>query len=258
MTQVPDRARPMDEVEDALAPSDVLRVVLVEDHRMVREVLALACLTCPGIEVVGEAENGFAAIEAILRLRPDVVLLDLSLPLLDGFQVLARLRGEPTPPKVLVVSGTEEPSAILECFRLGADGFVQKSAAADDVVAALRAVADGNNAFGLGTRRIARLELRERARRAREARRVSEELSPREREVLVLITEGLSTRRTAHHLGISERTVEAHIRSLYRKLGVRTRVQALYRATQLGLVLPAKDGDTLRRLDGPAATGTAP
>lgn len=212
-----------------------VRVVVVDDHPLIRDVVKFACSARDDVRVVGEAADGPAALEVCERVRPDVVLLDLGLPGIDGLEVMRRLREAARGERVLVLSGRDDPEAVLEAIRAGASGFLEKTASLDRVVGAIAAVAAGADAFPDDVRRRASDHLADVADRARRGAAAASTLTRRERQVLDLVAEGLTSRQIAVRLGVSERTVETHVGSLYGKLGVRTRVQAVTRAAALGL-----------------------
>jgi len=219
-----------------MAAPNPLRVLIVDDHPMVRQIVRLACGQHPDMVVVGEAADGVEALERCRALHPDLIVLDLLLPRMHGLEVAAQLRAEGSKAKILVLTAVEDKAAVFEALRAGASGYVEKSAPVEEIAASIAAVAGGTRVFSLEQERRAQEHLGEFARKARDTARVLALLTPREREVLSLIAEGLPTKQIAARLGVSERTAETHIRKIYRKLEVRTRVQALYRAAGLGLV----------------------
>jgi DNA-binding NarL/FixJ family response regulator len=217
------------------------RVVVVDDHPLIRGLIREACDESPDLAVVGEAADGVEALRLISDARPDVVVLDLLLRGVDGLEVMRGMTEGGLSARVLVVSGSTDPASVFEAIRLGAMGFLEESAGVDQVVAAIREVALGHEVFSPDIDRRAYVALSERARRARDAWLVGSKLTPREREVLAMIVDGLTSRQMASRLHRSERTVETHTANLYRKLGVGTRVQAVRRAAALGLVDLAVD-----------------
>jgi DNA-binding NarL/FixJ family response regulator len=225
-----------------------VRVLIVDDHPMVREVVAMGCSRRPSLEVVGQAGDGIEALEQCECLRPDVVVLDLGLPGMDGFKVLARIRDRFPATKVMILSGRDDRSAVFESVRLGAHGYLVKTGLVAEIASAVEAVARGTEVFSVHQQQALHAELGDRIRRARRSASLLGELTRREREVLRHLVMGLNTRTTADRLGISQRTVEAHLRGLYRKLGVRNRVQAVRQAADLGLVdvaePPGEDEDS--------------
>ncbi|MGI8479851.1 MAG: LuxR C-terminal-related transcriptional regulator [Gaiellaceae bacterium] len=210
------------------------RAVVAAAHPAVRGVLELACRQA-GIGVVDRADTAAAAIEACRGQRPEILVLDLDLPDDDGFHVLIEL-GEERPSAVLVLADRAEGDRVLRALQLGAGGFVTKADGLRDLAETIRRVLAGERAMSPALERDAIRSLGEMARRAREGADVAALLTRRERQVLDLLGGGLTIGQIASNLGISPRTVETHVAKLYRKLGVRTRVQAISRAATLGLV----------------------
>jgi DNA-binding NarL/FixJ family response regulator len=202
------------------------RILLVDDHPLTRSALA-GLLQQHGFEVVGEAADGEQAIERAGRLRPDLILLDLSMPGLDGLSALPRLR-EAAPDcevVVLTASGTEEN--LLGAIRGGAAGYLLKSEPPARIVDFLRGAANGEAALsGVVARRLLE-QVREGSRGTGVPDEIASALSARELEVLLLLDEHLGTEEIAKRLFISEHTVRSHVKSLLRKLGVSSRREAL-------------------------------
>ena len=215
-----------------------IRVLVVDDQLMVRAGIAAIVDAEPDLEVVGEAADGEAALGLAARLRPDVVLMDIRMPGMDGLTATARLTAEPGP-RVLVLTTFHQDAYVFEALRAGASGFVLKDTRPADLLAAIRLVAGGEallspavtrrliEAFAAGT--VV-------APAAPDPRLAG--LTPREREVLVHIATGLSNAEIGAALGITTGTVKAHVYALLAKLGVRDRVQATIAAYDLGLVRP--------------------
>ena len=198
----------------------MIRVLLVDDHPVVRQGLAALLSVQDDITVVGEASDGQMAIQLAGELNPDVVLLDLKLPGMDGVQVLAQLPGEPREPReprVLILTSATEPAWAERAMRAGASGVVYKDIDPDALVRAIRSVHDGN--VLLAARAAGSL-------RERGPYGSVDSLTPREREVLTLIADGRSNREIARGLNVSEKTVKAHVSSVLAKLGVQDRTQA--------------------------------
>ena len=218
--------------------SDVrVRVMLVDDHTLVREGIRHILTATPGIEVVAEAGDGTEALRHAAEARPDVVVLDLSLPGISGLELATRLREVLPAVKVLILSVHDHPEYVLGAVRAGAQGYLRKDTSPAELRAALQAVARGESYFSPPVARHLTAAVRGEnlpedpaGRRAR--------LTPREREVLAGIAAGETSRAIATRLGLSPRTVETYRESLARKLDIKT-VAALTRfALEAGLVRP--------------------
>jgi len=221
---------------DADANALPLRILIVDDHPMVRQVIRFACEDRATLEVVGEAASGMEALEQYALLNPDVLVLDLGLPDIDGLEVVRQLKQMGSPVRILVITGRDDPGAVLSALMERVDGYLEKTSSIEHIGAAIEAVGSGTQVFSMEHRRDLQDEIGDIARRMRAAARAASALSQREREILGFISQGRTTRQMARVLGVSERTAESHISSLYQKLNVRTRVQALHRAAGLGLV----------------------
>ena len=213
---------------------DTVRAVVVAAHRTVRSVIDLACREA-GVTVVDTVETAAAATEACRVSGPELLVLDLELPDADGFRVLTDL-GDDRPSSVLVLADRADGDLVLRALRLGARGYVTKAEGLRDLAATIRRVVAGERVMTPALEKDAMGALGRMARRAREGADVEAGLTPRERQVLELLGGGSTIGQIASRLGISPRTVETHVAKLYRKLGVRTRVQAISRAATLGLV----------------------
>ena len=225
----------MDGVErqGAAAPSTV---VVVEDHPAMRTMIRRACEESPRLKVVGEAGDGPSALEEIRRLKPDVVVLDLVLPGMTGLEIVRTLRAEGVQSRCLILTARDDPHSLFEAVRSDAAGYLDKSTDLDALVTAVESVAAGGTVITKDQQKQAARQLGSFLRRARDSSRAAALLSPRELEVLGLIKRGLTTRQMATRLGLADKTIESHISSAYRKLGVGSRVQAVSRATDLGLL----------------------
>jgi DNA-binding NarL/FixJ family response regulator len=224
--------------QSATGPSRPIRIVLADDYPMLRQAIEVTISDNPDLEVVGHAGTGKHALELCGELKPDVLVLDLMLPEMDGFEVARRLREEGSDTKILILTARIDSEALLEAMRLEVDGYLDKTVAIANMSDAIEAVANGVRLFTPEQERAAISEFGQFVRRARETSHAAATVTPREREVLDLICEGLTARQMATRLRVSQRTVEAHISKLYAKLGVKTRVQAMARGRQLGLVAP--------------------
>jgi two-component system, NarL family, response regulator LiaR len=209
----------------------MIRVLIVDDHEVVRQGLRFVLDQKPDIEVVGECADGDAALAAIRTHKPDVVLLDLVMPGLDGLCVLRALRTQEDRPAVIVLTSFPAEDRAMEALRAGALSFVPKTTATDRVVEAVRAAATGGSVLAPNVAAL----LIERMRRepADSPLRV---LSPREREVLANLARGRSNREIARALSLSEETVKSHVSRILTKLNLQDRTQAAIFGLQQRLV----------------------
>jgi DNA-binding NarL/FixJ family response regulator len=201
------------------------RVLIVDDHPLTRDALA-ALLQANGFDVVGEAADGREAVERAAELRPDLVLLDLTMPELDGLQALPLVREAAPDAEVVVLTASEGEENLLAAIRTGAAGYLLKSEPPERIVGFLRGVVRGEAALSGSVARRLLDEVRGEPRRA-VPDAVATRLSARELEVLLLLDEHLSTDQVAARLAISEHTVRAHVKSLLQKLRVSSRREAL-------------------------------
>ena len=213
------------------------RVLVIEDHPLLRSIIRIACEQTPGLEMLGELDNGSSALEACRELAPDVILLDLSLPgELQGLDLARAIRREGLPVRILILTARTDEEALVESVIAGVDGYLEKSSGVRVIADALSRVAGGERIFTQAQMRGAVAELSRRARQAREETGAQPNLSAREIEVLEYAAGGFTVGQIARRLVLSPRTVETHLGNAYRKLGVRNRVQALARASGLGLI----------------------
>jgi DNA-binding NarL/FixJ family response regulator len=205
----------------------------------VGEVVRRACDADPGLTVVAEVRDGAALLDACRTLRPDVIVLDDALDAGEqGLDTLLALREEGIAVAAVVLTDRSDGAAVLRALRSGARGYVRKAAGLSRIGETVRTGAEGGRAIDPEVEQAAVMALGQFARQAREGSEVQATLTPREHEILVLVSQGLTMQQAGRRLGISPRTVETHVAKLYRKLGVRTRVQAVGRAVQLGLIEP--------------------
>jgi DNA-binding NarL/FixJ family response regulator len=216
-----------------------VRILLVDDQALVRGGFRMILEGEPDLEVVGEAEDGQQAVALATRRRPDIVLMDLRMPRVDGLEATRRLQALPEPPHVLVVTTFGDDDHLLEALRAGAGGFLVKNAAPEELVEAVRTVARGD---GLLTPAMARRVMQELARGPAppDDRDVLGELTEREAEVLRLVARGLTNREIAEQLVIAPATAKSHVASILAKFGLRDRVQAVVLAYEAGLVRPGE------------------
>jgi DNA-binding NarL/FixJ family response regulator len=215
-----------------------IRVVIADDQGMVRAGLRSLLEDEAGIEVVGEAVDGEEAIAAIRRLRPDVALIDIRMPSLDGLAATRELVAQGTPTRVLILTTFDLDEYVFEALRAGASGFLLKDATAEDLVAAIRVLARGDALLApTATQRVIEAFASHPRRDPELADKLSE-LSTREVEVLQLLARGSSNGEIARELVVTEATAKTHVAHILSKLGVRDRVQAVIFAYESGLVQP--------------------
>ena len=212
----------------------MIRVVLVDDQTLVRSGFRMILKAEPGIEVVGEAADGREAIAAVRELRPDLVLMDIRMPNLDGLEATRRILAEPNPPRVLVLTTFDLDEYVFAALRAGASGFLLKDAPEQQLTAAIRVAADGGALFSPSVTR----KLIERFAGHADPPPGLAELTQREREVLRLLARGLSNAEIAAKLVVSEHTVKTHVARVLMKLDLRDRTQAVVLAYESGLVQP--------------------
>ncbi|MFC8435350.1 response regulator [Streptomyces sp. NPDC057253] len=215
-------------------------VLLVDDEPLVRAGLRAVLEAQPDIEVVGEAADGAAVIPLVRRLRPDVVAMDVRMPLLDGIEATrAVLRSVEEPPKILVVTTFENDEYVYEALRAGADGFLLKRARPTEIVHAVRLVAEGESLlFPASVRQLADRYGKDGGNRAARAAMERARLTEREAEVLRLMARGLSNAEIAERMIVGTETVKSHVSGVLAKLGARDRTQAVIAAYESGFVAP--------------------
>jgi DNA-binding NarL/FixJ family response regulator len=202
------------------------RILIIDDHPLTREALA-GLLRQNGFDVVAQAESGEEAIARAQELRPDLMLLDLSMPGMDGLTALPKLHEAAPNAEIVILTASEEESNLLGAIRAGAAGYLLKSEPPERIVEFLRGVAQGEAALSGAVARQLLDQVREGSSRAVVPDSVAKTLSARELEVLLLLDRHLSTDEIAVRLFISEHTVRSHVKSLLAKLGVSSRREAL-------------------------------
>jgi len=205
-----------------------IRVFVVDDHEVVREGLVRMLSRLPDIEIVGTAGSGEEAIEKVPYLAPNVVLLDLRLPGVQGLEVLRTLMTLTDPPRVLVLTVHDDEDLVLGASRLGAMGYVLKNTSRSELATAIRRVAAGGHYFGE--------EVIATVLRGAQLEALAEPLTERELQILRLLTDGLSNKDVGERLYLSPDTVKSHLVNVYRKLGVESRAHAVAVAIRRGLV----------------------
>ena len=216
----------------------MISVLLVDDEALVRTGLRMILETADDITVVGDAGDGRAAVDAVDRYRPDVVLMDLRMPRLDGLAATTAIRAGPQPPAVVVLTTFDTDDDVFRALDAGAIGFLLKDTPPADLLRAIRIAATGDGMLSPSvTRRVInRFTAEDRTQRRREALDRLDGLTEREREVLVEIGRGRANAEIARHLYMSEATVKSHITHLFDKLSATNRVQLAIAAFRAGLV----------------------
>lgn len=219
----------------------MVNVVIADDQAMVRQGFGALLGAQEDIVVVGDAADGRAAVDEVVRLRPDVVLMDVRMPHLNGLEAtekITRRRLDPAP-RILMLTTFDIDDYVYEALRLGASGFLLKDAPAEELVRAVRVVAAGESllAPSITKRLIEEVTRRRPERRASSSPRLGE-LTPREREVLELIATGMSNAEIAGRLFLAEQTVKTHVGRVLAKLALRDRAQAVVFAYENGVVVP--------------------
>ena len=225
----------MDGTSAAAARDRVIRVALADDQELVRTGIRLIVSAEPDLEVVGEAADGREAVDLVRTRRPDVVLMDVRMPVLDGIEATRRVAAQT---RVVVLTTFDLDSVVFEAIRAGASGFLLKTAPADELVRAVRVAAAGDSLLSPSiTRRL----VEEFARRPASAEPQGlDELTPRETEVLRFLARGLSNAEIAKELVVEPSTVKSHVAGVLAKLDLRDRVQAVIVAYESGLVQPGQ------------------
>jgi DNA-binding NarL/FixJ family response regulator len=216
----------------------VISVLLVEDQCLVRSGLRALLDQEADIRVVGEAEDGEQAVKMATELQPDLVLMDIKLPKMDGIEATRQIKEGNGDVEVLVLSAYEDDESVFQAIQAGASGYVLKDITPSNLVRAIRAVQAGMSTVhpGITRKLLERISLMSRARTPGAAPIHSDGLTAREVEILVGVSKGLSSRELAAKLFVSESTVKSHLRTIYRKIGVRDRSQAVAYAIRKGFI----------------------
>ncbi len=216
----------------------MIRILITDDHKVVRHGLRGFLELDPELEVVGEAGNGKEAVEMARSLRPDVVLMDLLMPVMDGIEATGRIRRELPGTEVVALTSVLEDASVTGAVKAGAIGYLLKTTDADELCEAIKSAAAGQ----------VRLAPEAAARLMREVRSPDspETLTERETEVLKLIARGNANKQIGRELFIDETTVKSHVHSILSKLGVKSRTQAALHAVRVGLVSDVEVGEESR------------
>ena len=214
-------------------------MLVADDQELVRDGFCVI-LEAAGFVVAGEAADGAQAVEIAARERPDVVLMDVRMPVMDGLEATRQLKASPDAPKVVILTTFDLDDYVYEALRAGASGFLLKDAPRADLIAAIRLAAAGDALLAPSvTRRLIEAFARRPASMTPSPSRLSS-LTPRERDILLLVARGHSNTEIAAELVVSEATVKTHIGHLLAKLGLRDRVQAVILAYETGAVTPGR------------------
>ena len=221
----------------------MIRVLLADDQRVVREGLGTLLGLIDGIELVGTAADGAEAVELARRHDPDVVLMDLRMPRVDGIEAIRRLAALGERPRAIALTTYADDASVLGALRAGARGYLTKDAGAEEIRAAVEAVARGEAALDPSVQRhvVAALAGHEPAAAADAVPALPDELTPREAEVLALIAAGRTNAEIAEALVVSAATVKSHVNHIFAKTGVRDRAQAVVYAYENGLATSTRE-----------------
>ncbi len=211
-----------------------IRVLLVEDHTLVREGIISLLASDPTIKVVGQAEDGQEGVEKALELRPDVVLMDISLPKMSGLDATARIKGEAPEIKVLVISMYDNDEYVIQVLKYGASGYVLKKAMAQELISAIKTICDGDTYLypPIATKLVNQV-IRSKGRTGAVEQ---DPLSERENEILQYVAKGLTNKEIASLLNLSYRTVQTHRANIMKKLDIHSTVELVKYAIKKGLV----------------------
>ncbi len=213
-----------------------IRVLVADDQGMVRSGFSTLLNAQPDIEVIGEAVNGQEAVASAARLNPDVILMDVRMPVLDGLQATRQIAATDDHPRILILTTFDLDDYVYEALRAGASGFLLKDASASELAEAVRVVAAGDGLLAPGVTRRLIAEFARMGGPRVPARKSVKDLTDRETEVLALVARGMTNGEIAGYLVVAEQTVKTHVSHVLTKLGLRDRAQAVVFAYESGLV----------------------
>lgn len=203
-----------------------IRLLLADDHVMFAQ--GLETLLQDEFELLGRVENGQELVDATLSLKPDVILVDISMPVLNGFDAVREIKARGSEPKIIFLTMHDDATLLAEAFRCGASGYILKQAAGEELIDAIRKVADGNNYVSPLVTNLPAGPLSVKSQKT--------SITPRQREVLELISRGLTMKEIASQLNISTRTAESHKYEMMQTLGVETTAELIRYSLRLGLI----------------------
>ncbi len=209
-----------------------MRVLVADDHSLFRDGVA-SLIEAAGFKVVGQVGDGQAAVEAALRLRPDLVLMDISMPQMSGLEALRQIKAQAPEIQVVMLTVSDDDASLLQAIQSGARGYLLKNLNAEEFLDMLAGLQRGEAAL---TRQMTARLLNGLARQSRQQPGPAERLTPREIELLRLVAEGLPNKAIAQRLSVSENTVKYHMKNILQKLGVRNRAEAIAQALRAGLL----------------------
>jgi DNA-binding NarL/FixJ family response regulator len=218
-----------------------IKVLIADDQALVRAGFKMILETDPEVLVVAEADDGAEAVEASLRTRPDIALMDIRMPGMDGLEATRRIMAAPSPPRVLILTTFDLDEYVFDALTAGASGFLLKDVAPEQLLAGIRIIAQGDSLLSPSvTRRLIESFVRD-GRQTREPPPVLDELTPRELEILQLVARGLSNKEIADQLVVSSTTIKTHVGRVLMKLALRDRIQAVVFAYENGVIRPGAE-----------------